>query len=109
MSSVRSLNDLRDFVHQELCRFENLLAEQFQLTESRIFRHGELCGLQFMLQGPRSVRLNAVWAADKNDLYLYNARGERCAKLKVATQLSTELSQTGFSQTKLSQTDSSAA
>ncbi|MBA4032498.1 MAG: hypothetical protein C0478_16635 [Planctomyces sp.] len=91
ISSVRSLEDLRAFVHQELCRFENLLIEQFQLSESRILRNGELCGLQFMLQGPRNVRLNAVWAADNNDLYFYNTRGERFAKLRVMTPLADQL------------------
>lgn len=79
-SGVRSIDALRQYVHERLCRHENLVPEQFALEVTPLTRNGSRCGIQFMLRGPRSVRLGAVWAADYNVLYLYDARGERFAK-----------------------------
>lgn len=81
--TVSSLQQLRNLVLQKLGQCENLLADQFPLTESRLFQGGQECGLQFILHGPRSVRLTAIWVQEKHDLYLYNARGERFEKMSV--------------------------
>lgn len=81
---IQSLADLRDYVLQTLCAHENLIPEQFTLQESTLIRRGISCGRQFLLQGPRSVRLGAVWAGDRNDLYFYDARGERFRKERIA-------------------------
>ena len=89
---VRSLVDLRSFVHQTLCEKENLLADQFTLAESPLRRRGAPCGIQFTLQGPRSVRLGAVWAADQNQVYFYDARGERYLKMRLPHRISREVS-----------------
>jgi hypothetical protein len=43
------------------------------------------CGLQFCLRGPRNVRLAAIWVAERNVVYLYDARGTRYAKLKLTS------------------------
>uniref|UniRef100_A0A7C2P129 Uncharacterized protein n=1 Tax=Schlesneria paludicola TaxID=360056 RepID=A0A7C2P129_9PLAN len=80
MVQVRSLCELRRHVHETLCRHENLVPEQFDLQEIPLTRLGERCGTQFVLRGPRNVRLGAVWAADQNQLYFYDARGERFRK-----------------------------
>jgi hypothetical protein len=45
------------------------------MTEFPLIRGGEFCGLHFSLRGPRNVRLDAIWAADQNVVYLYDARG----------------------------------
>lgn len=84
---ISTLDALRAFVHKTLCDRENILADQFALAETRLTRQGQPCGLQFSLQGPRSVRLAAIWAADRNLLYCYDARGERFLKLQLATHL----------------------
>ena len=75
--SVQSLMDLRRYVHETLCEQENLVSEQFELQEIPLTRMGERCGLQFVLRGPRNVRLGAVWASERNQVFFYNARGER--------------------------------
>lgn len=80
---IRSLDDLRKFVHKTLCEKENLLPEQFSITEMLLSRHGRDCGLQFSLQGPRNVRLGAIWAADQNVLFFYDARGQRYLKIRL--------------------------
>jgi len=79
-NDVRTTDALRRYVHQRLCRHENLVADQFALEMTPLTRKGTFCGLQFSLRGLRSVRLGAVWASDHNLLYFYDARGERFDK-----------------------------
>ena len=83
VDDVRTLDDLRRFIHRTLCQKENLLDDQYRTTESRLTRGERLCGLQFCLRGPRSVRLAAVWVADHSLIYLYDARGRRYSKLRL--------------------------
>lgn len=87
VEEIRSLNDLRNFIHQTLCEKENLLEDQFEMTEMQLFRRGRDCGLQFSLHGPRSVRLGAIWAADQNIIYFYDTRGNRYLKLRLRHRL----------------------
>jgi hypothetical protein len=84
---IESLSELRRHVLQVLCERENLIMDQFTLQESALVRRGENCGRQFTLYGPRSIRLGAVWAADRNDLYFYDARGERFRKERLGTEI----------------------
>jgi len=83
LEAIRSLDDLRVFIHQVLCDRENILREQFALCETKLFRCGRECGLQFSLRGPRSIRLGAIWAADHNMIYCYDARGQRFLKIRL--------------------------
>lgn len=87
LDDVRSLDDLRAYIHARLCEKENLLAEEFAMTEMRLTRRGRDCGLQFSLHGPRQVRLGAIWASDHNLIYLYDAQGNRYDKLRVKHRL----------------------
>ena len=75
-----TVDDLSRYVHNTLCQHENLVAEQFAMQTIPLIRLGSRCGLQFLLRGPRSVRLGAVWTAEQNQVYFYNARGERFSK-----------------------------
>ena len=79
-SCAWTVDQLRHFVHDTLCQHENLVAQQFALQTIPLTRMGGRCGLQFLLRGPRSVRLGAVWNAEQNLVYFYNARGERFLK-----------------------------
>ena len=87
-ASPRTLRELRAEVHRRLCEREDLLEDQFELTEMELTRRGRPCGRQFCLHGPRSVRLGAVWASDHNVLYLYDARGQRYEKVKLTVRMS---------------------
>jgi len=69
--------ELEQFVHQTLCQKENLIPEQFPIETRSLQRVEAFCGLEFTLYGPRQIRLGAVWAADANTLYFYDARGSR--------------------------------
>ena len=56
---------LRTFVREALCSRDNLLPERTELTESPLLRGDRVCGVQFVLCGPRSLRLVAIWDADR--------------------------------------------
>ena len=90
LNLVRSVNDLRKFIHSVLCEKENLVPEQFGMRETGLVVRGRSCGMQFSLRGPRSVRLGAIWAADQNMLYFYDARGQRYLKLRLKQRIFTE-------------------
>lgn len=94
IDAVRSLSDLRTFIHRTLCEKENLLTDQFRMTEMPLTRRGRCCGLQFSLDGPRSVRLGAIWTADHNTVYFYDARGCRYRKIRLPHRLLPEPDQT---------------
>lgn len=84
---VRSFSQLEHYVHQVLCARENLLVGEFPMTVDRLVRGERFCGLQFALHGPRSVRLGAIWTADRNLIYFYDARGERYLKVQLTHRL----------------------
>ena len=86
-AAPQTLAQLRAEIHRRLCDREDLLADQFELTEMPLTRRGRECGMQFCLHGPRSVRLGAVWASDHNVIYLYDARGQRYEKVKLTVRL----------------------
>ncbi|HUE16705.1 MAG TPA: hypothetical protein VMR25_21195 [Planctomycetaceae bacterium] len=87
VNDVHTLDELRQFIHKTLCAKENLLVEQFTMTEVQLTRGKEPCGIQFSLRGPRNVRLAAIWAAGQNVVYLYDARGTRYVKLRLTKRL----------------------
>jgi hypothetical protein len=89
LDALRSLDDLRAFVHTTLCNRENILRDQFGLTETQLIRGGQNCGLQFCVHGPRSIRLAAIWVADHNMLYFYDAHGVRFLKIQLKQRLTT--------------------
>jgi hypothetical protein len=90
IQQIDSMQALRRYIHTALCDKEQLLEEQSLLVELPLFRTNQLCGIQFTLHGPRSVKLSAVWAADKNIVFLYDTRGERYAKIPLRSRFSIE-------------------
>ena len=86
-AEIRTLDDLRDFVHLSLCRKENLLEHHFPMTELELKRRDQICGFQFTLHGPRSVRLSAVWDRIRNQVLLYDAVGRRFARISLPNQI----------------------
>lgn len=84
---IRTLDELQSFVRTKLCEKENLLLEQTKVRQAPLLKHGKLCGYQFSVQGPRQVRLGAVWASDHNDVYFYDTRGNRYYKVHLPEQI----------------------
>lgn len=87
VDAIHTLDELRAFIHATLCDRENILQDQFALTETPLTRAGRACGLHFFLHGPRNVRLEAIWVADRNLLYFYDARGIRFLKIELRRQV----------------------
>lgn len=91
---LETLEALHVFVHETLCASENLLQDQFQTQRLPLKSKGRLCAIEYSLRGPRSIRLAAIWAADQNVVYFYNAAGQRYLKVKLTKRIdATELSQ----------------
>lgn len=84
---ITTVDELKVFIHHSLCDRENLLADQFQTQVFELSRQGTSCGLQFLLQGPRSVKLSAIWASQQNMVYFYDAKGERYGKVRLPNRL----------------------
>ncbi len=87
VEEIRSIDDLKNYVHKTLCKKENLVEDQFSMTEMQLKRRGRDCGLQFSIHGPRMVRLGAIWASDHNMIYFYDTRGIRYAKVRLRQRL----------------------
>ena len=81
------MESLRQWVHYTLCEKENLLVDEFQMKETPLTKRGRLCAIQFLLRGPQSVRLGAIWTAGQNAVYFYDARGERYRKVRLRNRL----------------------
>ncbi|QDT36769.1 hypothetical protein [Stratiformator vulcanicus] len=88
-ASVKTVEQLHEYVHGVLCAHENLLPDQFTTSSIPMMRKGRSCGLQFSLKGPRELRLGAVWATDHNVILFYDARGERFRRERLNCRLST--------------------
>ena len=84
---IHTFDELRFYVRTKLCEKENLLTEQSKFREAPLIKQGQLCGFQFALQGPRQVRLGAVWATDHNIIYFYDTRGNRYHKVHLPERI----------------------
>ncbi len=91
VGELRTADDVSQFIHEKLCEKENLVVGQFTLSETPLTKRGTLCGIQYLLHGPRSVKLGAVWARDTNVIYLYDAAGERYEKLQLRQQIEVDV------------------
>lgn len=81
-SEIKTLDELRDYIHVALCRKENLLEHHFPMTELELKRSGNRCGYQYILHGPRSVKLSAVWDQVSNEILLYDVVGRRFDRVR---------------------------
>lgn len=91
--SIQSLNELREYVYDQLCQHERLVPGCFPMTERVLTRRGRACGMYFCLHGPRSVKFTAIWETDRNTILFYGSTGERFqkAQLVAAPELTPEV------------------
>lgn len=85
--SVQSLpgtDDILKYVHQMLCSHDNLDPQQAPLRHFRIIRSGRLCGFFFQVNGPRAVKVYAVWASDENRILFFDSAGTRYAETRLS-------------------------
>lgn len=85
----QTLDDLRDYVNETLCQYDELEPGVFPLTERLLLRRNAPCAVQFCLHGPREVKLTAIWDMEASALLFYAPTGERFQKtaLKEAPSL----------------------
>ena len=57
------------------------------MTEVELRRGEQLCGIQFTLHGPRSVKLSAVWDSRKNEVLMYDAVGKRFSRIRLPNNI----------------------
>lgn len=74
------LISLRDFVQQKLCEIGMLELDQFPMTERKVIKGGQTCGVYFCLHGPRSVKLTAIADFERKSLICYGSDGTRSAE-----------------------------
>ncbi len=82
-ASVPSLDELRSYVAEVLGTLESLKTDQFQLSQNILMRAGKPCGIYFCLQGPRALRLSAIWETDQNSILFYGSCGRRVHRTKL--------------------------
>lgn len=82
---VQSLDDLRQYVNETLCDYEQLETGAFLMTERLLMRAGRPCGVYFCLHGPRRVQFSAIWETRGNTVLFYNSAGERFQKTQLVS------------------------
>jgi hypothetical protein len=78
--SLPTLDRLLPHVLETLCKHDLLDPDQTPFRQALVTRAGRPCGLFFEAQGPRSVRIYALWAAEENRILFYDGKGERFAE-----------------------------
>ena len=80
---IDNLTDLRHYVLNTICQQNELQVGAFDITERILVRGRRPCGIFFCLNGPRSVRLTAIWETDRNTVLFYSSSGERICKTQL--------------------------
>lgn len=84
VSSLPSLDALRQHVRTVLCGHDHLDPETTPLLQAVINRSGRPCGLFFEVHGPRLVRTYAVWAGEEGRILFYDSQGLRFAQTRLS-------------------------
>jgi len=82
-ASVPSLEELSSYVAEVLGSFESLKVDQCQLSQNILMKAGKPCGIYFCLQGPRALKLSAIWETEQNTILFYGSCGRRMHRTKL--------------------------
>jgi len=82
-TSVQTLDELREYVNETLCRFDQLLPGAFRMSHRMLMRAGKPCGVYFCLHGPRAVKYTAIWETKQHTILFYGPTGERFQKVQL--------------------------
>jgi hypothetical protein len=83
-ASLPTLDTLRRYVRETLCRHDQLDPDQAPFFEALVTRRGQPCGLFFQVQGPRQVRTYALWVEAENRILFYDGTGLRFAETRLS-------------------------
>jgi hypothetical protein len=78
-----TLEQVHQYVAQTLSRLETLEPDRFPLTRQILNRSGKPCGIYYCLQGPRAVRLTAIWETEQNTILFYGSCGRRMQRTRL--------------------------
>jgi hypothetical protein len=84
VAALPKLEDLRRHVLRTLCAHDQLDPTQTPLHQAVITRAGKPCGLFFQVQGPRLLKVYAVWAGEENRILFYDSTGLRFAETRLS-------------------------
>jgi hypothetical protein len=84
--AIHSMDDLRKFVAETLCSFDQLQNDAFRLTETVLVRRNQPCGVCFCLHGPRAMKLTAVWDVLNRLVLFYGSSGARLRTTRLLMQ-----------------------
>ncbi len=82
--SLPTLEALRAHIHQVLCAHDHLDPGQTPLQQLPVKRGNRICGLYFVVEGPRLVRNSAVWAGEENRILFYDSSGLRFGECRLS-------------------------
>ncbi|MCS7239123.1 MAG: hypothetical protein NZ899_12770 [Thermoguttaceae bacterium] len=74
---VGSTEDLRAYIIDTFCSRYDLDPRFFELTEFPLYRRGQPVGKYFVFEGPRRLRMMAVWDYKRELLLFYGLNGQR--------------------------------
>jgi hypothetical protein len=57
--------------------------KSWRFHEALLKRAGKPCGMTFQVEGPRMVRIYAVWAAQEKRIIFYDSTGARFAETRL--------------------------
>ncbi len=80
-----NMDQLSSFIESRLCDQNNFETGAFPFTGKTLFRGNKDCGMIFVLHGPRSVQLTAIWDSIANTILFYTSTGERILKIAIRT------------------------
>ena len=78
-----TLEQVHQYVAHTLSRLETLEPDRFPLTHQILNRSGKPCGIYYCLQGPRAVRLTAIWETEQNTILFYGSCGRRMQRTRL--------------------------
>jgi hypothetical protein len=84
VAALPTLADLSRYVHDTLCRLDELEPELTPLSRSVLTKAGKPCGVVFHVEGPRLLRTSAVWAADDHRVIFYDSTGQRVRQVRLS-------------------------
>lgn len=82
-ATLPTLADLRDYVAEMLCQFDELLVGAFPVTERLLVQGNSVCGVSFCLHGPRRVQFRAIWEAERDTIWFYDCTGARAGRTRL--------------------------
>jgi hypothetical protein len=83
IAALPTLDELRDYVHRQLCEQDRLDPSQTPLNETVMRRRARICGVLWQVQGPRLLKSHALWAADENRVLFYDSGGVRWGETRL--------------------------